>query len=197
MGVLLSSVAMAVALTACNDNAPDSAKGNGEGKGQGIAEGEKDPGSGGGASTGGSGGGTSDASVPKCKTTQLSYTIEPVERPLNHVVLEAKNDGPSACRIPKAHPRIVFVLETGEPAAYDPKTDDGAGRITLSPGQSAYAGVMTLAADAKESDILEATTASVSLDDEDSGKDIKLDNLSITSPEVGPWSSSFEDAVNG
>ncbi|MEU6084407.1 DUF4232 domain-containing protein [Streptomyces sp. NPDC047108] len=199
MGILLSSMAMAVTLTACNDNAPDAAKGNGGSKsqGKGVAEGEKDPASGGGSSTGGSSGGTSGGDVPKCKASQLSFSFEPVSRPLNHVVLEAKNDGTSACRIPKAHPRIVFALETGEPAAYDPKTDDGPGRITLSPGQSAFSGVMTLTADAKDSDIMEATEASVSLDDEDSSKDIEMDNLSITSPEVGPWSSTLEDALNG
>lgn len=80
-----------------------------------------------------------------CSTDMLKLTIEPLREPINHVMIEAKNISQLPCHLNK-YPmlRTYQAQPTPIPAAEATKP---ASAIVLLPGASAYAGVMTSAAD--------------------------------------------------
>ncbi|MEV6319495.1 DUF4232 domain-containing protein [Streptomyces sp. NPDC051776] len=150
------------------------------------------------SSTGGSGGGTSDeAGAPQCEPSQLEFKFTPVDRPVNYVVLEAKNSGTSSCRMPKAHPSVTFSLDTGETATFTTNVGEASGeRVTLSAGDSAYAGMMTARADAEESEIYEVTGVAVFLEEEGKGKEFAVDTMYIADPQLSAWFGDFQEALD-
>ncbi|MEU6084696.1 DUF4232 domain-containing protein [Streptomyces sp. NPDC047108] len=161
MGILLSSVAMAVALTACTDNDPDAAKGDGAsqsasdgkasdgkdtGKGdgdKGIAVGEKDPASGGGSNGGsngsGGGSGSGDESTEACSNPDLkvTMTVQPGEQGVGVSTIQAKNTGSTPCHLPRVLDLQLTENEEELPVELD--ADPASDGLKLAPSASATA----------------------------------------------------------
>ncbi|MEU9058639.1 DUF4232 domain-containing protein [Streptomyces sp. NPDC048430] len=86
----------------------------------------------------------SSASLPTCTGENTKLTITAVQRPVNHMLLTVTNTGSKACNA-FYHP----VLRFGEAQSVPPVVEDSKPQavVTVAPGQSAYAGVMTSSAD--------------------------------------------------
>ncbi|MFG2196029.1 DUF4232 domain-containing protein [Streptomyces sp. NPDC048639] len=160
MGILLSSVAMAVALTGCNDNEGDTAKGDGKsqstpaenskpskgkdegGKGEGIAEGEKDPASGGGTNGGngsGGSGGSGEESTEPCSNPDLkvTMTVQAGEGSAGASTVQAKNTGSTTCRLPKVVDLSLWENKNELPVELE--VDPAGEGLKLAPSRSASA----------------------------------------------------------
>ncbi|MFI9724018.1 DUF4232 domain-containing protein [Streptomyces sp. NPDC052396] len=80
-------------------------------------------------------------SIAPCTASNTKVTVTPVSRPINHLLLTATNTGKSTCaayyapalRWDADQQAPVTVLQDSVPQAV----------VTLEPGQSAYAGIMT------------------------------------------------------
>jgi hypothetical protein len=80
-----------------------------------------------------------------CTGSHLRTTAAPLSRPANHLLLTVTNTGAVNCTL-TGYPKAVF----GESASAAPLAREQrprSTRITLSPGESAYAGVVLSAAD--------------------------------------------------
>ncbi|MEU0132138.1 DUF4232 domain-containing protein [Streptomyces sp. NPDC006289] len=79
-----------------------------------------------------------------CDGGNSKVTLTPVPRPVNHLLLTGTNTGSEACNA-YHHPFLRF----GEAQSTPPVQEDSKPQavVTLSPGQSAYAGVTTSSAD--------------------------------------------------
>jgi hypothetical protein len=81
------------------------------------------------------------ASVVTCTTANTKLTVTKVSRPVNHLLLRAKNTGTKPC-----YAYIAPYLRAGADAqAPLPWNEDSTPQavVTLNPGQSAYAGITT------------------------------------------------------
>ncbi|MFE6814849.1 DUF4232 domain-containing protein [Streptomyces sp. NPDC057675] len=140
---------------------------------------------------------TGDA-VAGCDESRLQYTLVPVARPVNHMVLEAKNSGSAPCRMPDEHPTLTFYLaKTGETGAQSgPADGNDRHQVTIRPGESAYAGVMTYRGDVAESDGLDVSELGVGLTSDDAGKPMKIDTITVAEPTVTGWYGDFDAALD-
>ncbi|MFB4423669.1 DUF4232 domain-containing protein [Streptomyces sp. QL37] len=86
----------------------------------------------------------SGASLPTCTGENTKLTITSVQRPVNHMLLTVTNTGSKACNA-----FYYPVLRFGEAQSVPPVVEDSKPQavVTVAPGQSAYAGVMTSSAD--------------------------------------------------
>lgn len=80
------------------------------------------------------------AATAACTSATTKVTVVKVERPINHLLLKAKNTGTKACNAYNA-PYLRFA----EAQAPTPWVEDSKPQavITLQPGQTAYAGIGT------------------------------------------------------
>ncbi|MFF4713567.1 DUF4232 domain-containing protein [Streptomyces eurythermus] len=83
-------------------------------------------------------------SVVLCNGTNTSVTAQPLNRPLNHMLLTVKNTGGKTCDLPY-YPVLRFDEMQWVPQA-DKSTQPQA-VVSLAPGESGYAGVLLSAAD--------------------------------------------------
>ncbi|GHH88675.1 DUF4232 domain-containing protein [Streptomyces capitiformicae] len=93
-------------------------------------------------------GGTADPADPAnrvtCNGSNTTVTVQPVSRPLNHMLITVKNTGSKFCDL-YYNPSVRFgeaqsaprVIEDSQPQAV----------VTLAPGESGYAGVLLSSAD--------------------------------------------------
>ncbi|WP_149828566.1 DUF4232 domain-containing protein [Streptomyces tailanensis] len=93
-------------------------------------------------------GGTDDPADPAsrvtCNGSNTTVTVQPVSRPLNHMLITVKNTGSKFCDL-YYNPSVRFgeaqsaprVIEDSQPQAV----------VTLAPGESGYAGVLLSSAD--------------------------------------------------
>ncbi|UFR07412.1 DUF4232 domain-containing protein [Streptomyces sp. Go40/10] len=83
-------------------------------------------------------------SVVLCNGTNTTVTAQPLNRPLNHMLITVKNTGGKTCDLPY-YPVLRFDQMQWAPQA-DEKTQPQA-VVSLAPGESGYAGVLLSAAD--------------------------------------------------
>lgn len=102
----------------------------------------------------GAGSGTSEPPKPTdpgaggphdCSTDMLSFKIQPVREPINHVLLSATNISRLPCHLNK-YPMLRTVLSQAAIIKPEEATRP-AGQVLLAPGATAYAGIMTNSAD--------------------------------------------------
>ncbi|MEI5102312.1 DUF4232 domain-containing protein [Streptomyces sp. PmtG] len=75
-----------------------------------------------------------------CTSATTKVTVKQVDRPLNHLLLTAKNTGTKTCYAYHA-PYLRF--DEAQSATYVLKDSQPQAVVTLKPGQSAYAGIGT------------------------------------------------------
>ncbi|MFD9504621.1 DUF4232 domain-containing protein [Streptomyces sp. NPDC060035] len=95
---------------------------------------------------------TGDDSGPAtlaCSGGNSKVTITAVPRPVNHMLLTVTNTGSKACNA-YYYPFLKFGEAQAAPQAYEESKPQAV--VTLSPGESAYAGIMTASADGSGTD---------------------------------------------
>lgn len=91
-----------------------------------------------------SGGADTGGALPTCTGANTKLTMTSVKRPINHMLLTMTNTGSKACNA-YYYPFLRF----GEAQSVPQTVEDSKPQavVTLTPGQSAYTGVMTSSAD--------------------------------------------------
>lgn len=174
----------ALSLTACQGSDPAPAAFDAEAPAAGTSEAPasgKAAGDTGTAGTTGSGSGTakdsgSTAAKPAskqqkqvsdaCTDTNTKLAITSVPRPVNHMLLTVTNTGSKACNA-YYYPTLRF----GEAQSVPPVIEESQPQavVTLSPGQSAYAGIRTSSADGSGTDGYSTTDLEVGFQNADAG----------------------------
>ncbi|MFJ8924838.1 DUF4232 domain-containing protein [Streptomyces sp. NPDC102415] len=144
-------------------------------------------------------GDTGSGSLPTCTGANTKLTITSVQRPVNHMLLTVTNTGSKACNA-FYYPFLKF----GEAQSVPPVVEDSKPQavVTISPGESAYAGVMTSSADGSGTGGYSTQDLAVGFQDRNSGsaggmvdvplgKDVYVDStLTVTY-----WQSEMDDAL--
>ncbi|MFG2224623.1 DUF4232 domain-containing protein [Streptomyces sp. NPDC048644] len=92
-----------------------------------------------------SGNGSADTGPHQpCDASRLHLTAAPLTRPVNHLLLEAKNTSGSTCDL-YAYPFLRFDDDQAPVASFDDSKPQAV--VSLAPGESGYAGVLTSSAD--------------------------------------------------
>ncbi|WP_405663836.1 DUF4232 domain-containing protein [Streptomyces sp. NBC_01166] len=139
------------------------------------------------------------ASLPTCTGENTKLTITGVKRPVNHMLLTVTNTGSKACNA-----FYYPVLRFGEAQSVPPVVEDSKPQavVTVAPGQSAYAGVMTSSADGSGTGGYSTQDLSVGFLDAESesagdmvnvplSKDVYVDStLTVTY-----WQTEMDDAL--
>ncbi|MGW1814349.1 DUF4232 domain-containing protein [Streptomyces sp. NPDC002125] len=93
---------------------------------------------------GNSGGGDTGGALPTCTGANTKLTMTSVKRPINHMLLTVTNTGSKSCNA-YYYPFLRFGEAQSVPRTVEDSKPQAV--VTLTPGQSAYAGVMTASAD--------------------------------------------------
>ncbi|MEV0370350.1 DUF4232 domain-containing protein [Streptomyces sp. NPDC050636] len=97
---------------------------------------------------------------PACDAAKIRIVAKPLTRPINHLLLEATNTTGASCDL-YGYPFLKFD-DAQAPLADLPESKPQA-VVTLAPGESGYAAVMTSAADGSGDNGLKMTSLTVSL----------------------------------
>ncbi|GGP95657.1 DUF4232 domain-containing protein [Streptomyces roseolilacinus] len=144
-----------------------------------------------------------DGPVPHpCTSANTKLTVKAVPRPLNHMLLTMTNTGSRPCNA-CLHPYLQF----GQAQAVSRVVEDSKPQtvVTIEPGRSAYAGVLTSSADGSGTDGYSTKDLHVSFQGRDGesgatgpavhvplGKSVYVDNtLAVTH-----WQSTSADALD-
>ncbi|WP_432584887.1 DUF4232 domain-containing protein [Streptomyces sp. HD1123-B1] len=194
-----SATLMAAALTlaACNNDDGEGVKRSGSATSSAAASqgsdtqsgDEQDAPAGGGAQDTGGKGGT-------CDPDKVSMTVSKVSRPINHLLLKATNNSGVTCDLP-GFPALRFddaqaatpVIEESKPQAV----------VSLAPGKSGYAGILTSSADGSGSEGTKVSELSVFLEGKDSATSVSLPGGSVyidSSAKVTYWQSESANALD-
>ncbi|TXS37327.1 DUF4232 domain-containing protein [Streptomyces sp. OR43] len=166
-------------------------------------------GSGGGTSTakpkddgGNSGNGDSgDAVSVTCTGGNTKLSITEVSRPVNHMLLTMTNTGSKACNA-YYYPYLKFGEAQSVPNTFDESKPQAV--VTINPGESAYAGVMTSSADGSGSNGYDAKDLEVSFQNRDGNSDNTGSSVGVplsksvhvdSSLTVSYWQMSMDDAL--
>ncbi|MFC9123619.1 DUF4232 domain-containing protein [Streptomyces sp. NPDC057067] len=142
---------------------------------------------------------TGSGSLPTCTGANTKLTITSVQRPVNHMLLTVTNTGSKACNA-FYYPFLKF----GEAQSVPPVVEDSKPQavVTISPGESAYAGVTTSSADGSGTGGYSTQDLAVGFQDRNSGaaggmvdvplgKDVYVDStLTVTY-----WQSEMDNAL--
>ncbi|MEU0300275.1 DUF4232 domain-containing protein [Streptomyces sp. NPDC006175] len=143
--------------------------------------------------------GDSGATRTTCTGENTKLTITDVQRPVNHMLLTVTNTGSKACNA-----FYYPVLRFGEAQSVPPVVEDSKPQavVTIAPGESAYAGIMTSSADGSGTGGYSAEDLAVGFLDAESGsagdmvnvplsKDVYVDStLTVTY-----WQTEMDDAL--
>uniref|UniRef100_A0AAU3GZE0 DUF4232 domain-containing protein n=1 Tax=Streptomyces sp. NBC_01401 TaxID=2903854 RepID=A0AAU3GZE0_9ACTN len=89
-------------------------------------------------------GADSDQPLPTCTGENTKLTISSVKRPVNHMLLTVTNSGSKACNA-FYYPSLRFTDAQSVPPVIEDSQPQAV--VTISPGESAYAGITTSSAD--------------------------------------------------
>ncbi|MFE4453643.1 DUF4232 domain-containing protein [Streptomyces sp. NPDC056796] len=149
------------------------------------------------AGKGGSGG--SGGSLPACTGANTKLTITSVKRPVNHMLLTVTNTGSKSCYA-YSYPFLKFGEAQSVPRAFEDSVPQSV--VVVSPGRSAYTGVMTSSADGSGTGGYSTAELSVGFQNADGesegdmvdvplGKEVHVDStLAVTY-----WQTSMDDAL--
>ncbi|MEU9200886.1 DUF4232 domain-containing protein [Streptomyces sp. NPDC048332] len=183
--------------------APDADQGKdaaGSGSGGGTSATKPKDGNGdGGSGNGGSGDGSTATVTCTGGNTKLSITE--ISRPVNHMLLTMTNTGSKACNA-YYYPYLKFGEAQSVPNTFEDSKPQAV--VTINPGESAYAGVMTSAADGSGSNGYSTKDLSVSFQNRDGNSDNTGSSVSVplsksvhvdSSLTVSYWQMSMDDAL--
>ncbi|MFF5899279.1 DUF4232 domain-containing protein [Streptomyces argenteolus] len=135
-----------------------------------------------------------------CDGGNSKVTITAVPRPVNHMLLTVTNTGSKACNA-YYYPFLRFGEAQSAPQAYEESKPQAV--VTLSPGESAYAGVMTSSADGSGTGGYSTKDLTVSFQGlEGSGSTGPTANVPLSKPvyvdstlAVTYWQTEMDDAL--
>ncbi|MEU8826041.1 DUF4232 domain-containing protein [Streptomyces sp. NPDC048636] len=130
-----------------------------------------------------------------CAPSDVSMSVSKVSRPVNHLLLKATNNSGRTCTLPN-FPTLRFDdAQAATPAAEATKPQ---AVVTLAPGESGYAGILTSSADGSGSEGTEVGKLDVFLKGSDAATTVSLPGGSVyvdSSAEVTYWQSDSSDAL--
>ncbi|GAB2887814.1 DUF4232 domain-containing protein [Streptomyces mayteni] len=88
-----------------------------------------------------------EVAVIPCADQNTQVTVSPVERPINHLLLTVTNTGDEVCDA-ISYPLVQFEYSVGTLPVVEDSVPQAV--VSLQPGDSAYAGVITSSADSAE-----------------------------------------------
>ncbi|MCP9210401.1 DUF4232 domain-containing protein [Streptomyces cucumeris] len=201
-------IAATLTLAACNNDDADAGKSSGSAGNSAAAStgsdsqsgDEQDAPAGGGAQdAGGKSGGTAGGSGSKittCDPDKMSMSVSKVSRPVNHMLLKATNNSGTTCSLVD-WPSLRFDdAQAATPVAEETKPQ---ALVTLAPGKSGYAGILTSSADGSGSNGTKVTDLSVYLKGSDAATSVSLPGGSVyidDSAQVTFWQSDSSDAID-
>lgn len=135
-----------------------------------------------------------------CDGGNSKVTLTAVPRPANHMLLTVTNTGSKACNA-YSYPFLKFGEAQAAPQVYEESKPQAV--VTLSPGQSAYSGVMTSSADGSGTDGYSTKDVTVSFQGrEGSGSTGPSANVPLTKAAyvdstltVTYWQTGMDDAL--
>ncbi|MEU8824821.1 DUF4232 domain-containing protein [Streptomyces sp. NPDC048636] len=182
----LTLMAAAITLTACNNDDADGVKRSGSAESSAAAQGSDSKG----------GSGDSGAKAKTCDPGKVSMSVSKVSRPVNHLLLKATNNSGTTCNLP-GYPLLRFdEAQAATPAAEATKPQ---AVVTLAPGKSGYAGILTSSADGSGSEGTKVAKLGVSLQGSDAATTVSLPGGSVyidSSAQVTYWQSVNADALD-
>ncbi|MFH8371805.1 DUF4232 domain-containing protein [Streptomyces sp. NPDC018031] len=143
-----------------------------------------------------------DASIPDCSALSMNMAVQSVQRPVNHLLLQATNESDAPCAI-YGYPYLGFG-EEAQSTVVPLESSKPQSVLVLKPGETAYAGIMTSLADGSGDEGLDADSVTVylsnsqqdgSLDEETT---LKLPHSTYvdSSAWVSYWQSNVDDAIS-
>ncbi|MBL1098443.1 DUF4232 domain-containing protein [Streptomyces coffeae] len=197
-------VAAALTLAACNSDDADGVKRSGSAESSAAATGsdskgggKQDTNAGGGADAGAQGGAQGGGSkVGTCDPDKVSMSVTKAPRPVNYLLLQATNKSGATCSLPGA-PALRF--DDGQAATPVVEATKPQAVVTLAPGKSGYAGILTSSADGSGTNGTKVTKLEVYLEGSDTATSVSLPGGSVyidDSAKVTYWQSDISDALN-
>ncbi|WP_326660730.1 DUF4232 domain-containing protein [Streptomyces sp. NBC_00385] len=186
--------------------APDSdqgkdSTGSGSGGGTSTTKPKGDGGNGGNGNGNGGNDDSADTATVTCTGGNTKLSITEVSRPVNHMLLTMTNTGSKACNA-YYYPYLKFGEAQSVPNTFDESKPQAV--VTINPGESAYTGVMTSAADGSGSNGYSTQDLSVSFQNRDGNSDNTGSSVSVplsksvhvdSSLTVSYWQMSMDDAL--
>ncbi|MFH8371390.1 DUF4232 domain-containing protein [Streptomyces sp. NPDC018031] len=143
-----------------------------------------------------------DASIPDCSALSMNMAVQSVQRPINHLLLQATNESDAPCAI-YGYPYLGFG-EEAQSTVVPLESSKPQSVVVLKPGETAYAGIMTSLADGSGSEGYEADSVKVYLsnsqqdDSLDEETTLKLPQATHvdSSAWVSYWQSNVDDSIS-
>ncbi|MBL1096154.1 DUF4232 domain-containing protein [Streptomyces coffeae] len=216
-------MAAALTLAACNNDDAEGVKRSGSAESSAAATpgsdskggGKQDTNAGGGADAGAQGGaqaggdgkapgsgksggttGGSGSKIGTCDPSKLSMSVTKAPRPVNHLLLQATNKSGVTCNLPEA-PALRF--DDGQAATPIAEETKPQAVVSLAPGESGYAGILTSSADGSGTNGTKVTKLEVYLKGSDAATSVPLPGGSVyldDNAQVSYWQSDSSDALN-
>ncbi|MGP4051082.1 DUF4232 domain-containing protein [Streptomyces sp. 2A115] len=142
------------------------------------------------------GGSSKGEPIGDCDINKTVFSVQSVERPVNHLLLTATNGAGVDCRLAD-FPSLRF----GDSQAATPQIEESKPQSApvLTPGESAYAGITTSAADGSGSHGRVVNSLEVFIEGNEDGTDVELPGGSVfvdSSAKVTYWQTDVEDALS-
>ncbi|MEU8709875.1 DUF4232 domain-containing protein [Streptomyces sp. NPDC048565] len=141
----------------------------------------------------------SDQPLPTCTGENTKLTISSVKRPVNHMLLTVTNSGSKACNA-FYYPSLRFTDAQAVPPVIEDSQPQAV--VTISPGESAYAGITTSSADGSGSGGYDAEDLAVGFQNKKGGFTGDMVDVPLSKPvhidstlTVTYWQSEMDDAL--
>ncbi|MFE9823805.1 DUF4232 domain-containing protein [Streptomyces sp. NPDC005791] len=138
-------------------------------------------------------------SLPTCTGTNTKLTVTSVPRPVNHMLLTVTNTGSKACNA-FSYPTLRFGEAQSVPPVFEESKPQAV--VTIAPGQSAYAGIRTSAADGSGSNGYSTKDLAVGFQDANAGSAGRMVSVPLSKEAyvdstlaVTYWQTDMDDAL--
>ncbi|MGW4072063.1 DUF4232 domain-containing protein [Streptomyces asiaticus] len=143
-----------------------------------------------------SGGGSESEPVGDCDINKTAITVQNVKSPINHMLLKATNKAGVDCKL-VGYPGLKFGANA---QAATPVNEDSKPQavVMLAPGESAYAGITTSAADGSGAEGGKVDSLEVFIDGSEDPKPVELPGGSVyvdSAAKVTYWQTDAQTAL--
>ncbi|MBI0319688.1 MULTISPECIES: DUF4232 domain-containing protein [Streptomyces violaceusniger group] len=143
-----------------------------------------------------SGGGSESEPVGDCDINKTAITVQNVKSPVNHMLLKATNKAGVDCKL-VGYPGLKFgaAAQAATPVNEDSKPQ---AVVMLAPGESAYAGITTSAADGSGAEGGKVDSLEVFIDGSEDPKPVELPGGSVyvdSAAKVTYWQTDAQTAL--
>ncbi|MEU4892065.1 DUF4232 domain-containing protein [Streptomyces sp. NPDC044780] len=142
-------------------------------------------------------GGSRTDPIGDCDINKTPLSLQEVKSPVNHLLLKATNGAGAACKL-VGYPSLKFGADAqaATPAYEDSKPQSV---VVLAPGESAYAGLTTSAADGSGAEGGTADSLDVFIDGNENPTNVELPGGSVfvdSDAQVTYWQADVQDALS-